>query len=326
MPRYDAAPHDPLTPIAKVSIRPFISGPAMHRTASIVVVASLLLAIANTSRAAAAPSAAPTSDALLADARQALADGDGKRALELADKAVAAEPSSAEARLLRAGLLDASGETEKALADCDKLVELRPQDAQAHQLRGVARFKLGRFKESVADFDKVLEIRPASRPHHWQRGIALYYAGDFKAGRDQFELHKTVNPADVENAAWHFLCVARLSGADEAKKVLIPVVGDARIPMAEVQKLFAGEATDEDVIQAATAGNPDPDEVKDRLFYAHLYIGLHHEALGNAAAAKEHIDLAAGKYAQNHYMGWVARVHAKTLKKPKPAGPASTSK
>ena len=47
--------------------------------------------------------AAPTSDALLDDARKALQDGDAKRALELADKAVAAEPSSAEARLLRAG-------------------------------------------------------------------------------------------------------------------------------------------------------------------------------------------------------------------------------
>ena len=96
--------------------------------------------------------------------------------------------------------------------------------------------------------------------------------------------------------------------------------------MAQVQKLFAGEAGDDDVIKAAALGNADPDDVKNRLFYAHLYIGLHHEALGNAAAAKEHIDLAAGKYAQDHYMGWVARVHAKTLEKPAPAGSASTTK
>jgi lipoprotein NlpI len=295
----------------------------VHRIASTAVfVASFLIAVANTSRAA----DASTADALLADARKALADRDGRLALELADKAVAAEASNAKARLFRAVLLDASGEVEKALADYDKLIELQPQNAQAHQGRGIARFKLGRFKESVADFDKVLEIRPASKPHHWQRGIALYYAGDFKAGREQFELHKTVNPADVENAAWHFLCVARLSGAGEAKKVLIPVVGDARIPMAQVQELFAGQATDDDVIKAAVAGNPDSHHVKDRLFYAHLYIGLHHEALGNAAAAKEHIDLAAGKYARDHYMGWVARVHAKTLEKRAPAGSASTSK
>jgi lipoprotein NlpI len=294
----------------------------VRRTAfTVVLVASFLLALANTSRAADAPAA----DALLADARKALADRDGRLALEFADKAVGAEPSNARARHFRADLLSALGKAEKALADYDKLIELQPQNAQAYQGRGIARFKLGRFKEAVADFDKEVEIRPANKPHHWQRGIALYYAGDFKAGREQFELHKTVNPADAENSAWHFLCVARLSGADEAKKVLIPVVGDARVPMAQVQKLFAGQATDDDVIKAAVAGNPDPADLKNRLFYAHLYIGLHHEALGNAAAAEEHINLAAGKYAQDHYMGWVARVHAKTLEKPAPAASASTT-
>jgi hypothetical protein len=96
--------------------------------------------------------------------------------------------------------------------------------------------------------------------------------------------------------------------------------------MAQVKKLFAGQATDDDVINAAAAGDPDPDDVKDRLFYAHLYIGLHHEALGNAAAAKEHINLAAGKHAQDHYMGWVARAHSNALEKRAPAGSASTTK
>jgi lipoprotein NlpI len=278
----------------------------------------LLLGIAFPAGAADEPSM--SADALVADARKALAGRDNALALELADQAVAADASSAKARLFRAGLLDATGDTEKALADYDKLIELQPKNAQAYQWRGVARFKLARFKESVADFDKELELRPANKPYHWQRGIALYYAGDYAAGREQFELHKSVNPGDVENAAWHFLCVARASGADKAKDLLIPVVGDPRVPMSQVHDLFAGKATDDAVIRAAMAGNPDPDDLKDRLFFAHFYIGLHDEALGNAAGAKEHIDLAAGKYAQDHYMGWVARVHAKLLEKP--AAPA----
>jgi tetratricopeptide (TPR) repeat protein len=161
----------------------------VYRTAStVVLVVSFLFVIPNTSRAADAPAA----DTLLADARKALADRDGRLALKFADKAVAVDPSNAKARLFRADLLDASGKVEEALADYDKLVELQPQNARAYQGRGIARFKLGRFKESVADVDKELEIQPANKPHHWQRGIALYYAGDFKAGREQFELHKTV--------------------------------------------------------------------------------------------------------------------------------------
>jgi len=261
-------------------------------------------------------------DALLAEARKALADRDGASALDLANKAVAADGSNVKARAFRAGLLDTMGQLEQSLADYDKLIELQPEDANAYQRRGIARFKLGQFKESVADFDKELKLRPAGKPYHWQRGIALYYAGDYKAGREQFELHKTVNPGDVENAAWHFLCVAKESGVDAARKALIPVVGDTRIPMAKIHELFAGTANEDDVMRAAILGNPDPDELKDRLFYAHLYVGLYHEAIGDAAGAKQHIDLAATNYRQNHYMGWVARVHAKLLEKSATVTPA----
>ena len=97
--------------------------------------------------------------------------------------------------------------------------------------------------------------------------------------------------------------------------MLIPVSGDARVPMAQVQLLFAGKATPDDVLSAAKAGHPDEGELRRRLFYAHLYIGLYHEAAGNAGAAKEHVLLAAEKYAGDDYMGDVARVHAAQMKK-----------
>jgi lipoprotein NlpI len=124
-----------------------------------------------------------------------------------------------------------------------------------------------------------------------------------------------VNPDDVENAAWHYLCVARQSGADKARQSLIPVTGDARVPMAQVQEMFAGKATPGDVLKAAEAGTPTDAERRSRRFYAHLYLGLYHEAAGEADKAREHILLAAEKYAGNDYMGDVARVHA-ALKKP----------
>lgn len=68
--------------------------------------------------------------------------------------------------------------------------------------------------ESAKVFDQLVAARPESEPELWQRGLALYYAGRFDDGRRQFELHRTVNPADVENVAWHFACVARDQGVD----------------------------------------------------------------------------------------------------------------
>jgi len=152
-------------------------------------------------------------------------------------------------------------------------------------------------------------LLPFQVPQHWQRGIAYYYAGRFEAGRKQFELHQTVNPNDVENAVWHFLCVARASNVEKARAALIPITGDARVPMMEVHALFAGKLKPEDILKAATAGNPPAARLNRQLFYAHLYLGLYFEALGDDGKAREHITKAAGEYQTGDYMGDVARVH-----------------
>ncbi|MEM6916625.1 MAG: hypothetical protein AAF491_08685, partial [Verrucomicrobiota bacterium] len=53
------------------------------------------------------------------------------------------------------------------------------------------------------------------------------------------------------------------------------------------------------------------DEEKNHLCYAHLYLGLYFEAVGEEEKMKEHIRLAAFSYAMEHYMGKTAQVHAK---------------
>jgi len=264
--------------------------------------------------ACAAPAATPAID-LVREAREALERGQKDEALALADKAVAADSKRAEVFATRAQIRDARREFELAAADYDRAIALDPKDAALYQRRGEDRFRLARFTESVADFDHVIELHPAQAPYHWQRGIALYYAGQFDLAAKQFELHKTVNPDDVENAAWHYLCTARLRGVEAARKSLIPIRGDARVPMMQVHALFAGTMTADDVLRTARAGNPSPARLKTQLFYAHLYLGLFEEAAGHAAAAREHVLLAAEKYADDDYMGDVARVHAAVLKR-----------
>jgi lipoprotein NlpI len=167
----------------------------------------------------------------------------------------------------------------------------------------------GRIDESVAAFDRAIELAPAIKPQLWQRGLALYYQGKYREGRQQFESHQTVNPNDVENAAWHFICVARLEGVEAARKALIPIEGDARVPMKEVHDLFAGKGTPPDVLKAASSGTDD--SRRNQLCYAHLYLGLYFEATGDEQQAKHHILLAATEYRMDHYMGKCAQVHAR---------------
>lgn len=175
--------------------------------------------------------------------------------------------------------------------------------------QGVAAFYDAKPKESVAAFDKLIELAPESKPQLWQRGLALYYTGDYKAGREQFEVHQTVNTADVENAAWHFICVARAESVEAARKALIPIEGDARIPMKEVHELFAGKGSEEAVLKAAESG--EGEDLRNHRCYAHLYLGLYFEASGDEAKAKDHMLKAAKDYAMDHYMGTCAQVHVK---------------
>ena len=165
--------------------------------------------------------------------------------------------------------------------------------------------------ESVEAFDKVIELTPKSAPYLWQRGLALYYAGKYKEGRKQFELHQTVNPHDVENAAWHYFCVARSSGVGAARKALLAIEGDARIPMKELHELLAGKGTEEAVLRAAQNPANGVAEVQNQLCLAHLYLGLYHEALGHTEQAKAHILNAATTYATENYMGKTAQMHVK---------------
>jgi lipoprotein NlpI len=256
-------------------------------------------------------------DADLRDAEQALAAQRYDEALKLADRYVAATPADARGHYLLGVIREQQAQWEQALSAYDQAIRLDPSRASAYQRRGIAHFMSGNAKEAVDDFDKYLQLLPEERAHHWQRGIALYYAGRFDDGARQFELHKTVNPDDVENSAWHFLCVARSKGVEAARKGLIDVKGDTRVPMMKVQEMLAGKATPDDVIAEAKRGDPGEVELRTRMFYAHLYIGLYHEALDDAARAKEHINLAAEKFHVSGYMGGVARVHAKLIERSK---------
>jgi lipoprotein NlpI len=186
-----------------------------------------------------------------------------------------------------------------------------PQDTarlQALLDRGVDEFERGRIAESAAAFDELAKAAPRIMPELWQRGIVLYYAGRYTDCRQQFEAHRKVNPNDVENAVWHFLCVARQESAARARTALLPVGPDRRAPMGEVYELFRGELAVEDVIVAAGTS-------PSALFFAYLYTGLYFEATGDARRARAALtNAAADRYRDvGGYMHMVAKVHVALL-------------
>ena len=212
------------------------------------------------------------------------------------------EEASAAMLLRQAGLHESRGDYEAAIAGYDRAIEVEPRNWQLYMLRGSARFKAGRIEASIEDFDQVVALDPSQDPYLWQRGISYYYVGRFAECRGQFERHRLVNPNDVENAVWHLLCVAAEEGLEAAREAMLPVGPDARRPMKEIDALFRGKGSVEEVEAAAAA------EGVGARFYADLYLGLYYELVGEAEKAAAAITRAAS-LPNRGYMVEVARVH-----------------
>jgi lipoprotein NlpI len=221
--------------------------------------------------------------------------------------------------LQKATLASRRGDGGQAIELLSDLLKSNPNQSLAYYLRGRENFRAGHIKESVSDLDKHVELDPKAASRQWERGISYYYVGEFEKGAKQFELYQTFHDQDVENSAWRYLCVAHTEGVEKAAKTLLPISDDRRVPMMQIYDLYRGKLKPADVLAAAEAGEPTKEGLNRQLFYAHLYIGLWHEAAGEKDLARKHI-LEAEKHKIDHYMWDVAHVHADLLRaKDKPA-------
>lgn len=187
------------------------------------------------------------------------------------------------------------------IARLDRAIAADASNAELHVRRGGIWFRAGDNGRALRDFDRAVALDRRLLPYLWQRGISLYYAGRFTDCVDQFESHRQVNPNDVENAAWHLLCLARIVGLDTAREGMLPVGPDTRRPMAEIDAFYRGGGSEASVLEAAG------DSPSGR-FYAYLYLGLLADLEERSAAARRHLAEADG-IGFPHYMGDVARLH-----------------
>jgi lipoprotein NlpI len=194
------------------------------------------------------------------------------------------------------------------------ILAIQPKLSNAFYYRGRVRFQAGEIKDSVADFDQHVSLSPGVKSRQWERGISLYYLEKYGQGAKQFEIYQTYHDNDVENSAWRFLCVAKADGIEAAKKNLLPIRNDRRVPMMQIYEMYRGNLTPTEVLAAAEKQSTNDAEKNSARFYANLYIGLLYEVQGQNDKSKEHIRIAK-KHKIAHYMWDVANVHLLLRKK-----------
>ncbi len=215
-----------------------------------------------------------------------------------------------------------AGELSKAINLAGKAAELDRDSFRIQQASAEILYLAGAPEESLAPFDRAVKLAPDIAPQNWQRGIALATCGKFEAGAKQFETHHKVNPDDVENTAWYFLCVAKSKGIEAARKSLIPSRGDPREPMMTILKMYNGKAEAKDVLAAADENTQPGSRRELARFYADLYIGLYWDAAGDAKQARKYLESSL-KRKTGGYMFDTARVYLETRLLETPQGEAA---
>ena len=182
-------------------------------------------------------------------------------------------------------------------------------------LRGRWNFRIDEVQASLNDFDRFLELAPQRSNSLWERGITCYYAKAYQAGARQFVDYQEYHDNDVENAVWRYLCQLQFDGKPKAQASILPIPNDSRVPMMEVYRLFKGELTPQDVLDALQAKGTEGVQGKHEKFDAHLYLGLYFDSENDLKSAMKHTDLAVAQFKQGDYMWAVAVEHQKSLKR-----------
>ncbi|MCC6510983.1 MAG: hypothetical protein IT423_17915 [Pirellulaceae bacterium] len=202
--------------------------------------------------------------------------------------------------------------------------KLAPEEVDVQQGAAQLLFLSGKVEESLPSFEKANQLDKTLAPHNWQRGVALGCAGKFAEGAAQFGLHHDVNPDDVENSAWYFLCIAKTKGKAAAEASVIGSRGDRREPMMSVLKMLQGTLKPDEVLVAAKTNTKEGPERKMALFYGFLYVGLYYDSIGEDEKAAAALNSSIAN-ASKDYMGRTAQIY-KDLRfaKSPPAKPADS--
>ncbi len=136
---------------------------------------------------------ATTSDDYLAQAKAARVSGNHQKTINLANKALALEPSAL-GYFNRAYAKHFLKDYQGAINDLNKAIEIDPQYSDAYTNRGAAKDELEDYQGAIGDFTKAIEIEPQDAFAYYNRGNAKYELGDYQAAIADYNQAIEINP------------------------------------------------------------------------------------------------------------------------------------
>lgn len=124
--------------------------------------------------------------AYLNRAQMKIEQGDSTVALELLNKVVSLDKSSAVAFALRGLLLEQQDHHSEALSDLSMAIRLDPEQPSFYINRALVRYNLDEYNLAIRDYDQALELDPHSVIGHYNRGLLRAQVGDRNRAIEDF--------------------------------------------------------------------------------------------------------------------------------------------
>lgn len=149
-------------------------------------------------------------------------------ALEMCRKAVALDPTLADAHKNMAIALCDRGRCEEALAPAREAVRLKPELDKAHYVLGKVFLGLGRYRDAVAEYGEALRLNPAYDKALYSLGLAYERLGDHAAAADALRRAVKLKP-ELSNYRLRLELVSRhLGGAARPAPATLPTAAELK--------------------------------------------------------------------------------------------------
>lgn len=149
-------------------------------------------------------------------------------ALELCRKAVALDPTLAEAHKNMAITLCDRGRCEEALAPAREAVRLKPELDKAHYVLGKVLLGLGRYRDAVAEYREALRLNPEYDKAHYSLGLAYERLGDPGTAADALGRAVKLKPELANYRLRLELASRHLGGAVRPSPAPLPAAADLK--------------------------------------------------------------------------------------------------
>ena len=173
---------------------------------------------------------------------------------------------------------------DQAISDFAQALKINPGFAEALNGRGLVFAKKGLYDRAIADYGATLELKPDFAFAYTNLGRAYFYQGNFSKAAASFEDRLKIKPRHVYPMLWLYMARARMGGQDP-KTELAGYMANAKKGhwIYQAAMLYLGQATPEQVLDAARKGNPH--KRLEREAEAYFYVGQYFLVNGDEKAA-----------------------------------------